>query len=614
MTDRKSGPMLQNAMSPKQGAKRGAARFAPVEKPKRTGQTLRRLIGYFSGEKKRLLSVFSLVALNAVVALLIPYQIGRAVDAIGLNETVQFPLLINVLLILGIFYVTDAFLTFLQGWMMAAASQKIVMRLRETLFRKLQKLPIAFFDRNPNGEVMSRLTNDIENVEAALSQSAVGLMNDGLSIVGALILMIWISPPLTLASLITVPLVLVLTNIIASRTSKLFARQQCELGRLNGLIEESVSGLKVVKAFSHENEAIAEFSDVNRKLNAAGMKAQIWSGYLMPMMNVINNLGFTAVATVGGYLAVRDMISVGMIAGFLTYSRLFTRPLINVAAIFNTLQSAIAGAERVFEIVDEREEAPDSKNAKSVKSIVGDVRFENVSFSYTEKQPVLSQISFHVRPHETVALVGPTGSGKTTIINLLIRFYECEKGSIKVDGTDIRNYRRSDYRDLFGIVPQDPYLFRGTIADNIRYGKPGASDRQVQGAAKAAGADPFIRRLARGYRTMLDDNGDELSAGQKQLLTIARAFLSDPAILIMDEATSRVDTHTERAIQQAMDKLSQSRTSFVIAHRLSTVRHADKLLVIDGGRIVEQGTHDELLAAKGFYYDMYREQFASAQD
>ncbi|RYL92113.1 ABC transporter ATP-binding protein [Sporolactobacillus sp. THM7-4] len=614
MREKQSDPNTARVLIPGRGGRRrGAGRFAPVEKARNVRGTLHRLSSCFGKEKKTLLFVFAWILFDALIMLAIPYLIGQAVNQIGFKENrVRFPELIRILLVLGIAYCADGLMTLFQGWMMASGGQRIVMNLRDSLFDKMQKLPIAFFDRHYNGELMSRLTNDIENIDVTISQSTVQLMNALIMIAGSFLMMIWISPVLTLASLITVPLVLVLTRTIASRTTELFVRQQKELGALNGHIEESISGLKVVKAFSHEKKEIETFTAINRRLTSVGMKAQIWSGFLMPLMNVINNLGFTAVASVGGLLAVKGMISVGMIASFLTYSRQFARPLNDVASIFNTIQSAIAGAERVFEILDEQEENQDPAHARRISRLKKDIVFHHVSFSYEKDHPILTDIHFRVKKGETIALVGPTGAGKTTIINLLTRFYDANRGSILIDGVDIRDYRRSDFRKLFGIVLQDTYLFRGSIFENLRYGKLDATAEEVARAARIAGADPYIRKMERGYDTILQGSGEDLSEGQKQLLTIARAILTDPEILILDEATSHVDSQTEQDIQKAMSRLMNGRTCFVIAHRLSTIRNADQILVVEDGRIAERGTHRALIQKKGIYYELCQAQFSFA--
>jgi ATP-binding cassette subfamily B protein len=593
--------------------RRGAERFAPVEKPQKMRATLKRLGIYFVHEKRALVIVFFFVLLDSIVSLLIPYFIGVAINQIGIEtHSVNFSMLITIILVLSMFYLMDGVLTFFQGWLMANTGQRIVINIRKSLFWKLQKLPISFFDHTNHGEIMSRLTNDIENIDVTLSQSTVQLMNDLIMISGSVVMMLWISPSLTLASMIMVPLVFILTKTIATRTSNFFVEQQKELGTLNGQIEESISGLSVIKAFSHERQEIERFTQINQRLTNVGMRAQIWSGYLMPLMNVINNLGFAAVASFGGFLAVKGMITVGMIASFLTYSRQFARPLNDVASIFNTLLSAMAGAERVFDILDRKEELPDPKNAWTISrdNCKGEIDFRDVSFGYDSKHPILKKISFHACPGETVALVGQTGAGKTTIVNLMLRFYEPISGSICVDGTDIKKYCRSGYRSLFGMVLQDTYLFHGTFKDNLRYGSLEASDEEIKRAAVVAHADSFIMDSEHGYDTILQGNGENLSEGQKQLLTIARALLANPAILIMDEATSHVDTHTEREIQEGMAQLMKGRTNFIIAHRLSTIRHADQILVVHNGMITEQGNHEQLLKNNGLYYKMYNDQFS----
>lgn len=461
---------------------------------------------------------------------------------------------------------------------------------------------------------MSRLTNDIENVSSTISQSTTQLMSGIIAIIGSLIMMLSLSLPLTLASIVTIPLVFLLTRIIAKKTKVLFKSQQEELGRLNGHIEETISGIFVVKAFNHEDKVIEQFNEVNNRLCKVGIKAQIYSGFLMPLMNVINNIGFATVAIVGGTLAVKDMITIGIIASFLSYSRQFSRPLNDLANIFNTLQSAVAGAERVFEILDEPEEAENSLKALELTNPRGDVAFENVSFGYREDVQILKNIKFHAKAGTNVALVGPTGAGKTTIVNLLARFYDVSNGRILIDGIDIREYTRDSLRKCFGIVLQDTYLFSGTIRENIRYGRLDATDKEVEEAAIMANADIFIRRMPEGYETVLSESGNNLSQGQKQLLAIARAILSNPSILILDEATSSVDTRTELNIQEAMLKLMKGRTSFIIAHRLSTIRDADIIMVIDKGEIIEKGSHSSLIDKKGVYYNMYSNQLTQSYD
>jgi ATP-binding cassette, subfamily B, multidrug efflux pump len=492
---------------------------------------------------------------------------------------------------------------------MAEVSQYIVLDIRGALFAKLQKLPVSYFDSRYHGDLMSRITNDIDNISTTVAQSITQLMTASITILGSLVMMLRLSPILTLASLITVPLVFLLTKTITKRTSVLFKEQQAVLGNLNGHIRETISGIHVVKAFSHEEKAINEFEMVNDKLYNVGIKAQIWSGFIMPMMNVINNIGIAAVAGVGGALAVSNMITIGVIASFLSYSRQFTRPLNDMANMYNTLQTAIAGAERVFEVLDETEEPDDLLTARTMENSKGHVEFCNVDFSYRPDVPVLKDISFEAEEGCNIALVGPTGAGKTTIVNLLSRFYDVTDGKILIDGADIREYTKNSLRKCFGIVLQDTYLFSGTIRENIKYGKLDASDDEMKAATVMANADVFINRLPKGYDTVLTENGGNLSQGQKQLLAIARAILVNPSILILDEATSNVDTRTELRIQEAMLKLMHGRTSFIIAHRLSTIRDADIIMVIDNGRIVEAGNHNTLISKDGVYHNLYFSQF-----
>ena len=569
-----------------------------------------RLWKYFGGERKLLTVILIFIIVDSALTLAVPYIIGRSVDIMSVkNGAVDFGMLKIMALTLAAAYIADGAITFLQGWIMAGVSQRIVMNLRSALSAKLQKLPISFFDTHTHGDIMSRLSNDIENVSSTISQSTTQLMSGGIAIVGSLVMMLVLSPILTLASVITVPLVFLLTKTIAKKTGVLFKNQQMELGKLNGHIEETISGIQVVKAFNHEDKVIEQFDEVNSRLCEVGIKAQIWSGFIMPLMNVINNIGFAVVAGVGGALAVRNLITVGIIASFLSYSRQFSKPLNDLANIFNTLQSAVAGAERVFDILDEEEETEDISGAKVLENTGGHVVFENVTFGYRPDVPILKNISFNAEEGSHTALVGPTGAGKTTVVNLLARFYDVTGGRILIDGTDIREYTRDSLRKCFGIVLQDTYLFSGTIKENIKYGRLDATDEEVAEAAAMANADVFIKRLPKGYDTVLSESGGNLSQGQRQLLAIARAILANPSILILDEATSSVDTRTELNIQEAMLKLMNGRTSFIIAHRLSTIRDADTIMVIDGGGIVEKGSHNSLIEKKGTYYNMYSNQF-----
>ncbi|EJL22560.1 ABC transporter ATP-binding protein [Brevibacillus sp. BC25] len=603
----------QSVFSPRpgRGFGHGAAR-GPVSKPKNFSGTLKRLWQAFGKEKKLLPIVFGIVFVDALLMLSAPYLIGKSIDAMtGGEEALSF-LSIIILALLGS-YILDGALTFLQSWLMAGISQRIVTNLRQALFDKLQKLPIAYFDGRTHGELMSRLTNDIDNVSNSISQSTTQLMSGGIVILGSLVMMLVLSPILTLACLITVPLVFLLTRTIAKRTSVLFKNQQMELGKLNGHIEETISGIQVVQAFNYEQKAIEDFTTINDRLCKIGMKAQVWTGFLMPIMNVINNLGFAMVAIVGGVLAIKGLITVGVIASFLSYSRQFVRPLNDLANIFNVLQSGVAGAERVFEVLDEQEEPLDSPGATVLAQPNGHVVFDQVSFGYRPDQLILKNISFEAQAGSTIALVGPTGAGKTTIVNLLTRFYDVTSGTIYLDGKDIREYSRDSLRRSFGFVLQDTYLFSGTIKENIMYGKPDATDTEVVAAAKMANADVFINRLPMRYDTMLTENGGNLSQGQRQLLAIARVILAKPSLLILDEATSSIDTRTELNIQDALLTIMEGRTSFVIAHRLNTIRDADTIMVVDRGEIVEKGSHDELIEQKGTYYQLFYNQFKNLE-
>jgi ATP-binding cassette, subfamily B, multidrug efflux pump len=590
----------------------GPGSVMPVVKAKDVRGTTLRLWQFYGRERGLLILIFSLVVISASIALSVPYLIGLSIDAMSITDNiVDFKLLAITVSVLLTAYIIDGALHIIQGWLMAGFSQRIVKDLRRTIFAKLQKLPVAFFDTRTHGELMSRLANDVDNVSSTISQATIQLMLSSITIIGSFVMMLALSPLLTAASIITIPMVFFLTRAIAKRTKILFKEQQRVLGALNGHVEEMISGIEVVKAFNQEENAVSHFKEINNKLCKVGIKAQIWTGFIMPLMNVINNIGFAVVAGVGGALAVRDLITIGVIASFLSYSRQFSRPLNELANIFNTLQSAIAGAERVFEVLDEKEEILDVEGAKLLENPKGHVVFNKVFFGYRKDVPVLRNISFDAPQGSTVALVGPTGAGKTTIVNLLARFYDVTSGSIFIDSTDIREYTRDSLRNCFGIVLQDTYLFSGTISENIRYGRQEASQEEIEAAAVMANADVFIKRLPEGYNTILSESGGNLSQGQRQLLAIARAILSNPSILILDEATSSVDTRTELHIQEAMLKLRQGRTSFIIAHRLSTIRDADIIMVIDGGEIVEKGNHEELMNKKGEYYMLHQSQFSN---
>jgi ATP-binding cassette subfamily B protein len=518
----------------------------------------------------------------------------------------------RVLGIVAGLYVFSALFSWLQGYLTAGVSQRLVYGLRREVDLKLGKLPLKYFDDHARGDILSRITNDIDNIATTLQQSLTQIMTAVLTLIGVLIMMLTISPLLAAISLLTVPLSVVVTMVIAKRSQKQFARQWEATGRLNGHVEEMHTGHNIVKVFGRQKEAIATFDEENEKLYAASFKAQFISGIIMPAMMFIGNLNYVGICVVGGLQVASGALSLGEVQAFVQYSRQFTQPITQTASIANVLQSAVASAERVFELLDEAEELPDTVTPVVLEQVTGRISLRDVSFRYLADTPLIEDLNLDVRPGETVAIVGPTGAGKTTLVNLLLRFYEIDSGGIFIDGVDTRDMTRDDLRRLFGMVLQDAWLFGGTIRDNIGYGRENATDEQILAAAEAAHVDHFVRTLAKGYDTRLDDDSTSVSEGEKQLLTIARAFLADPEILILDEATSSVDTRTEVLIQKAMVKLLKNRTSFVIAHRLSTIRDADTILVMDHGRIVEQGVHAELLARRGFYYELYNSQFAEA--
>ncbi len=506
----------------------------------------------------------------------------------------------------------SAFFSYLQQWVMAGVAQRTVRDLRRNVESKLSRLPLEFFDARTHGEILSRMTNDVDNIATTLQQSLTQLITSVATIVGVVIMMLTISPLLTLIAVVTLPLYVLVTTLVAKRSQRYFAAQQKELGALNGHVEEMYTGHTIVKAFGHEAESVARFNEINERLYNAGWKAQFVSGIIMPLMNFVSNLGYVLVSVAGGILVTKGQITIGDVQAFIQYSRQFTQPIVQTANIANVIQSTIASAERVFELLDEVEETPDSATAQVLQDPRGDVAFEDVSFRYKEDVPLIDDMNINVKRGQTIAIVGPTGAGKTTLVNLLMRFYDVKGGRITVDGVDIRDLKRGALRSLFGMVLQDTWLFNGTIRDNIGYGRGGASEHDIVQAATAAHADHFIRTLPDGYDTVLNEEASNISQGQKQLLTIARAFLADPAILILDEATSNVDSRTEVLIQKAMGTLMKGRTSFVIAHRLSTIRDAELILVMNRGSIIEQGNHQELLAKGGFYADLYNSQFTSA--
>ncbi len=539
--------------------------------------------------------------------LLGPYLIGKAIDDYIIPKNPRGLALCGVLM--GSIYLATSFLFRLQEYLTIRVIQKAMVRFRKDAFDALHLLPLRFFDTHPPGDVMSRLTNDIDTIGNALSTTLTQVFSGIVILLGTIAMMLHQSKELTLVSMTVIPLVILATRLVARRTKESFFTQQTILGRTNSILEENITGLRVVRAFLREEKEKARFNQTNEELQRAGVRAQIYAGVMGPLMNVLNNASLALIAGFGGWFATKDMVSVGTIASFIAYSRQFIRPLNELANQFNMLQSALASAERVLHIMDEPPEPPDSGEALELKKARGEVEFRHVFFSYKEGIPVLKDVSFHVQPGQMVAIVGPTGAGKTTIVNLLARFYDSDQGTILIDGINIRKIKKESLRSLLGIVLQDTYLFSTSVRENIRYGRPEAKDWEVEEAACLSNAEHFILGLPQGYDTILADGGENLSQGQRQLLAIARAFLSNPSILILDEATSNIDTRTEQHIQSAMLRLMRGRTSFIIAHRLSTIRRADLILVVKEGEVIEQGTHEELLEKKGFYHHLYTSQF-----
>ena len=603
------------------GAMRG-----PGGKPKNMKKTLLRFFAYFGARKTQFGIVLSLAVFSTVFSIVGPKLQGKVTTKLfeGLTAkyaaamtgqpmpALDFAYMERILLIVIGLYLVSTLLSYLQQIVMSDVAQKIVYDMREDVNRKLHRLPLKYYDARTHGEIMSRVTNDIDNIGNTLQQSLTQFITSTCTIVGVLIMMLTISPLLTLISLLTLPAAFLATMSISKKSQGLFGAQQKELGALNGHIEEMYSGFRIVKAFNREDESLATFTATNTRLAEAGWKAQFISGIVMPIMNFINNIGYVLICVIGGVMTASKNMDLGDIQAFISYSRQFTMPIAQLANIVNVLQSALASAERVFEILDEEEELPDAENTRALPEPKGYVAFNSIKFGYTETKTLMDGVSIDVKKGETIAIVGPTGAGKTTLVNLLMRFYEIQGGSITVDGVDIRDLSRATLRKTFGMVLQDTWLFNGTIRDNIAYGKQGASDEEIYAAAKAAHADHFIRALPDGYGTIINEEASNLSQGEKQLLTIARALLSDPPILILDEATSSVDTRTEVFIQKAMRELMKGRTNFVIAHRLSTIKDSEKILVMNKGSIIEMGNHRELLAKNGFYADLYNSQFTES--
>jgi ATP-binding cassette, subfamily B, multidrug efflux pump len=623
----------------------------PAGKTKDVRKTLRRLVGRLRPEAMWIVVVTVLGAASVAFAVIGPKIIGNATNVIfngvigkslpaGITKAqaiaalqahgqgqlaqtlsgmdvkpgkgIDFTQLGDILLLAVVVYVLSSLFTWIQGYILAGVAQRTVYGLRRDVESKLARLPLKYFDSHSHGDILSRVTNDIDNIATTLQQGMSQLLTAVLTVVGVLGMMFWISPLLAFISLVTVPVSIAITVVIARRSQREFAAQWKWTGSLNGHVEQTHTGHALVQVFGRRRQAIEEFNRHNNELYTASFRAQFLSGIIQPAMQFLANLNYVAIAVIGGYRVATGTMTLGDVQAFIQYSRQFTMPITQIASQMNLLQSGLASAERVFELLDAEEEAPGVVTVQSLPDLEGRVALEHVDFRYEPAKPLITDFNLDVRPGQTIAIVGPTGAGKTTVVNLLMRFYEIDAGRICLDNVDGRDLSRDEVRRAFGMVLQDTWVFKGTIRENIAYGREGATDDEVVAAAKAAHVDQFVRTLPDGYDTKLDEDASELSSGQRQLLTIARAFLADPPILILDEATSNVDTRTEVLIQKAMTQLRHGRTSFVIAHRLSTIRNADSIVVMDGGRIVEQGSHAELLERRGFYYDLYNSQFTAA--
>lgn len=600
------------------GGRRGPG-FVPAEKAKNFKQTLRKIVKYLKPFRLGIFSAIFFAIGGTVLAIISPMVLGNAVTVIhegivymlGGGDGINFDILFGIVTILIILHVGSFFLTSLQGMFMAGIAQKVSYNLRTEFYSKINRLPLNYFDKTPHGDVLSRMTNDIDLMGESLGQSLTQLITAAITLVGAISMMLFISVPMTVVALLVLPLSLIIVSVLVKFSQKFFKQQQKYLGAVNGQIEEVFAGHTIVKAFNAEKQSVAKFESDNSILYKAAWKAQFITGLMFPLMMFVGNIGYVAVSILGAYFAIQGVIAVGSILAFVQYSRRISDPINMLAQVSNVLQSTVAAAERVFEFLAEKEEEPDVENSINPELVKGQVSFENVKFGYEPNKTVIHNFSAEIKEGQRIAIVGPTGAGKTTIIKLLMRYYDIENGAIKLDGNDIKSFKRDELRKNFAMVLQDTWLFNGSIMENIRYGSLNATDNEVIEAAKAASAHHFIQTLPGGYNMQINEEANNISAGQKQLLTIARAILSDPKILILDEATSSVDTRTEVLIQQAMDNLMQNRTSFIIAHRLSTIRQAQLILVMNKGDIVEQGSHEELLAKNGFYNELYYAQFES---
>ena len=592
----------------------------PGEKPKDLKKSVKKLMQYIAKYKIGIFVVMLFAAFSTIFNVAGPKILGKATTALseGLMKKIQgtgsidFHKIGLILLIVLALYLASALFSFVQGWIMTGITQKVCYRLRREISEKINRMPMKYFESRTYGEVLSRITNDVDTLGQGLNQSITTIITSVATLIGVLVMMLSISPLMTLIALIILPISMGLIALVTRKSQKYFHAQQEYLGHINGQVEEVYGGHLVVKAFNHEKETIDEFERTNRILYNSAWKSQFLSGMMQPIMMFVGNLGYACVALTGGLLAIKNVITIGDIQAFIQYVKNFTQPIQQIAQVINMVQSMSAASERVFEFLEEEEEIQLAEPPADISKVTGEVIFDHVGFGYRPEQPIIHDFSAHVEPGQKIAIVGPTGAGKTTMVKLLMRFYDVDRGSIRLNDRDIRDFNRRDLRDAFGMVLQDTWLFKGTIMENIRYGRLDATDEEVIAAAKAARAHHFIQTLPGGYQMELNEDASNVSQGQKQLLTIARAILADNKILILDEATSSVDTRTEIEIQKAMDNLMKGRTSFVIAHRLSTIRNADLILVMKDGDIIEQGDHDTLLAANGFYANLYNSQFEEA--
>jgi ATP-binding cassette subfamily B protein len=580
--------------------------------------TMGKLLEYLGSYKIGISIVLIFAAASTIFAIAGPKILGRATTTLfegvmgiisGSGEGIDFPAIREILLITLALYLGSSIFSYIQGWIMSNIAMDITYRFRKDISEKINRMPFQYFDNTSQGEVLSRVTNDVDTVNQTLNQSLSQIISSVVSVIGVLIMMITISWQMTLVALLIFPLSMMIVILVVRQSQKYFTQQQEYLGHVNGHVEEMFGGHLVMKAFNGEADSIERFDNLNDTLFSSAWKSQFLSGLMMPVMRFVGNLGYVGISILGGYLAIRKAITVGDIQAFIQYVRSFTQPITQIANISNILQQTAAAAERVFEFLEEAEEIPDAVDPVLPDDIKGHVVFQNVQFAYNPEEIIIKDFSADIKPGQKIALVGPTGAGKTTMVKLLMRFYDVRQGAILVDGHNIKDYRREDLRCMFGMVLQDTWLYNDTIMENIRYGRPGASDEEVIQAAQAAHVDHFVRTLSDGYDLVLNEEATNISQGQKQLLTIARAIVTDPSMLILDEATSSVDTRTEILIQKAMDGLMRNRTSFIIAHRLSTIRNADWILVMNEGDIVEQGKHDDLLERDGFYAELYNSQF-----